>query len=200
VAAFVTADGTPAPADSASVDSAGPAPAASDSALREGTAEPGEVEEGAADTTAARRRRPEPVTGFDRPRWVMLRSLLVPGWGQAHNRSWVKAGLVAASELYLGYRIWDDRRELDRLDAAVIAAQELGDPDLEDQLITRYNTRLDQYVGRQWLLGGLLAYALLDAYIDAHFRSFRLQFEEDPALPPGERPAAGFRLFWQERF
>jgi hypothetical protein len=38
-------------------------------------------------------------------------------------------------------------------------------------------------VARQWLLGGVIVYALLDAYVDAHFRGFDVDFESDPALP-----------------
>jgi hypothetical protein len=35
---------------------------------------------------------------LDEPRYVMLRSLLVPGWGQLHNHAWFKAALVAGIE------------------------------------------------------------------------------------------------------
>src|SRR5262245_4436867 len=37
------------------------------------------------DTTAAAR-----TPWYDQPRWVMARSLVVPGWGQVHNHAWWK--------------------------------------------------------------------------------------------------------------
>jgi hypothetical protein len=43
-------------------------------------------------------------------------------------------------------------------------------------------------VSGQWLLGGMLAYALIDAYVDAHFRTFDIDFRNDPALPRDESP------------
>ncbi len=128
-------------------------------------------------------------TGFDQPRWVMLRSLVVPGWGQLHNRSWTKALGVAAGEGWLGYRVFDDQRQLDRL---AHAADSETDAERHNDLVDAYNQRLNDSVRNQWLLGGVLVYALLDAYIDAHFRNFDVEFESDPALPaesgsPGQR-------------
>jgi hypothetical protein len=157
----------------------------------------------AADTLAARSARgatrvaPVPAGRFDAPGWVMLRSLAVPGWGQAHNRAWLKAAAVAGAEGWLALAIRGDLGELDRLDAAVAAARAAGDPDAENSAVLAYNARLDRMVSRQWLLGGVVAYALLDAYVDAHFRNFRLEFENDPALPGGAPPAARLMLRWR---
>jgi len=41
------------------------------------------------------------------------------------------------------------------------------------------------------LAGVRAAAALLDAYIDAHFRGFKLEFKSDPALPRGSSPGSG---------
>jgi len=124
---------------------------------------------------------------FDQPRFVMLRSLLVPGWGQFHNRAWLKSALVAGGEAALIVNLVRDGRLLDRIDAEVAAARSAGDVEAENLAVERYNARLDRYVGRQWLLGGMLAYALMDAYVDAHFVNFKIQFENDPARPAGAR-------------
>jgi hypothetical protein len=48
-------------------------------------------------------------------------------------------------------------------------------------------------VARQWLLAGVIVYALLDAYVDAHFRGFDIEFETDPALPEDAPAAMGAR-------
>jgi len=161
------------------------------------------VDSAAADTTAranedAVRPPREPRTiptrqleRFDQPRWVMLRSLVLPGWGQVHNRAWLKALGVVAGEVSLGLGIRNDERELDRLSAAADAAQEANDEDAFLAAVSAYNVRLDSSIRRRWLLGALLAYALLDAYVDAHFRHFDVEFDTDPPLPGGAPPAGG---------
>ncbi|HEY2956195.1 MAG TPA: DUF5683 domain-containing protein [Candidatus Eisenbacteria bacterium] len=141
--------------------------------------------------TAAQR---APLSGFDAPRWVMARSLVVPGWGQLHNGSWLKAIAVAAGEGLLISRMRDDQRALDRIDQDIQAARRDQDDVREVAAVDAYNQRLNALVGRQWLLGGLLTYALLDAYVDAHFRRFRIEFENDPALPGGKAPKRGAKL------
>jgi hypothetical protein len=132
----------------------------------------------------------------DQPRFVMARSLIIPGWGQLHNRSWLKAGLVAAAETWLGVQIVRDTRRLDDLLGEIEALR--ANPDTttlserrqrDAVLVSEYNTLLDQRLARQWFFGGVLAYALVDAYVDAHFRGFDIEFQNDPALPPGSRPA-----------
>jgi len=149
------------------------------------------------DSTASRS-RPEarkPST-FDQPRWVMLRSLVVPGWGQYHNRAYWKAGAVAGVEGYLIARILGDESKLRRLQDDVDAALAAGDNDAYQQAVAAYNSVLDASVSRWWLLGGVVAYAMLDAYVDAHFVDFDIQFKDDPALkgrPPGARVTLGLR-------
>lgn len=131
----------------------------------------------------------------DQPRFVMARSLLIPGWGQLHNRSWLKAGLVAAAETWLGVRIVRDTRRLDDLLVEIDATHVGPESTLsqrrqrETVLVNEYNALLDDRLARQWFFGGVLAYALVDAYVDAHFRGFDIEFQNDPALPPGSRPA-----------
>jgi hypothetical protein len=124
----------------------------------------------------------------------MLRSLVVPGWGQATNGAWIKAVGIAAGEGTLAVKIVQDRRELRRLDQAVQEARASGDELLELEAVDAYNSRLDRAVSRQWLLGAVVAFALLDAYIDAHFRGFKAEFEDDPALPAGAPSQGKVRL------
>lgn len=137
--------------------------------------------------TPARR----PMTGFEAPGWVMARSLVVPGWGQLHNGSWIKAILVATGETMLVTRMVKDNRELDDLNREIEAARLDGDDVREVAAVEAYNTTLNDLVRRQWWFGALLTYALLDAYIDAHFRDFDVEFRHDPALPEGVDPAGG---------
>jgi hypothetical protein len=136
----------------------------------------------AADTAGARRKAPGPSPWHEQPRVVMLRSLVFPGWGQAHNGAWLKAAGVAGAEGWLGVALLQDRRDLERLLAEANALQGVDEASYV-AAANRYNARLNTFVGRQWLLGGVLTYALVDAYVDAHFRNFDIEFRHDPALP-----------------
>jgi hypothetical protein len=181
-----------------------------------------------------------PPGRFDQPRWVMLRSLLVPGWGQAHNHAWIKAALLAAGDGSLRWRLLRDERRLKDLsrqavsggenlaaaDAVVAAAQSeldaaqasgdsariaaaqdallaanlarLGAADVYNNVVGAYNALLNASTSRRWLAGGVIVYALLDAYVDAHFRAFDVDFQVDPALPgDGKTPGARLQLRWR---
>jgi hypothetical protein len=133
----------------------------------------------------------EPLAGFDAPRWVMARSLVVPGWGQLHNGSWIKAIGVATGEGVLISRMVNDNQALDDLNRSIEEARAAGDEVAEVAAVGAYNSRLDELVRRQWLFAALLTYSLLDAYIDAHFRNFDIEFGRDPALPGGVPPPPG---------
>jgi Family of unknown function (DUF5683) len=132
-------------------------------------------------------------SAFDEPRYVMLRSAIVPGWGQWFNRQWVKGAVVSGVEIGLFLRILDDNRTLDDLSTRAAQAMADGDGELQNTLALQYNDRLDTMVARQWLLAGVVVYALLDAYVDAHFRNFEIEFKDDPALPPGDTSSSGVR-------
>ena len=205
------AHAAPASRDTARAPTLAPTPATPRDSLRAGPAVGGArltaapidtIASARADTSGARTRRAlyQDPTGFDRPRWVMFRSLVLPGWGQLHNHAWFKAAVIGGTEWTLIARLVDDRRALDRLSDEIDASRLAGDAALEASLTAEFNARSDRFVGRQWWLGALLAYSLLDAYIDAHFRHFRIDLKDDPALPKEDRGAAGLRLSWQERF
>ena len=121
----------------------------------------------------------------EQPRMVMARSLIFPGWGQMHNHAWFKAALVMGGEGLLIGQILKDQKELDRMLGDISVAQNGSDPDLLNTLVNQYNARLDQRLSREWLLGGVVAYALVDAFVDANFRGFDVEFRHDPALPQG---------------
>jgi hypothetical protein len=160
----------------------------------------------AADSTrrGIRARRVAPSTAkpsrFSQPRWVMLRSLVVPGWGQAANGAWLKAGVIAAGEGLLVWKVVDDQRELNRLAADVTRSENVGNADQVESAIVAYNHKLDAATTREYLLGAVVLYSLVDAYVDAHFRHFKIDFETDPALPDGPPPGTGARVGWEWRF
>jgi hypothetical protein len=184
-----------------------------------------------------RRTTPE-VPTLDQPRWVMLRSLIVPGWGQLHNQAWIKGALVAGTDGYLRVQWFRDERRLSDLNrdatakradldaaaadtaaagAAYRAALAGGDPqeiaaaeaalqaaqirmrgasDLYNQAASVYNALLDASTNRRWLMAGVILYALIDAYVDAHFRTFAVDFTVDPALGGSRMPGMRMALRW----
>lgn len=141
-----------------------------------------------------------PVSRFDRPKYVMYRSLILPGWGQIHNRSWLKAGAVIAGEGYLGYRIYQDRQDIEELERLAAEAGSRGETELQAVLLEQHNALVDETISRQWILGGVIALALVDAYVDAHFKNFRIEFDTDPALPKGESAPLKMRFLLKARF
>ena len=122
---------------------------------------------------------------FLTPRWVMLRSLVIPGWGQLTNGSWLKALAVAGVEVGLGVAMVNDVHEMDRLLGDLDRARANKDPEAELNAVNAYNDRQNTLVAREWLLGGAVAYALMDAYVDAHFRRFKVEFRRGRPLPEG---------------
>jgi len=122
---------------------------------------------------------------FQQPRWVMMRSLAVPGWGQFHNHAWWKGIAVAAGEVALISGVVHDERLLTDLKREVDAEQAEGDQAGYADAVNRYNTTLENSTAKRWWLGGLLAFSMIDAYIDAHFIGFDYEFDNDRALPAG---------------
>ncbi len=129
-----------------------------------------------------------------RPRWVMLRSLVIPGWGQATNHAWWKAAVIGGAQAWLGIQSLADLRAVRRFERDVNAARADSDRVAENTAIDRYNDRLQQLNNHEWLLGAVTTYALVDAYVDAHFRGFKREFQRDPALADTARTGAGIRL------
>jgi hypothetical protein len=164
-----------------------------------GSASPGAtvVRAGISGARADSARVPRRRGRFDAPRWVMLRSVAVPGWGQLHNRSWLKAVVLGGGEAALIAGLVQDDRRLRDLRAVADRAGAAGDEAVLDAAVAAYNDRLERFVARQWLLGGVVLYAMVDAYVDAQFRDFKVEFEVDPALPGGQPPGrARLALRW----
>ncbi|MFC1683280.1 DUF5683 domain-containing protein [Candidatus Zixiibacteriota bacterium] len=104
------------------------------------------------------------------PNGAMIRSLMVPGWGQLYNEQYIKTGLVAIAEgLLIGGAIVEHQRSLDdyaiyddttRTDAARNAAY------------LRYSRRVNKRNDYLWYLAGAKFLSMVDAYVDAHLYRF----------------------------
>ncbi len=98
---------------------------------------------------------------YPSPAGAMLRSLVVPGWGQAYNKQWFKAGLFAAAEIGL-------------ITNAIIQNQ-------YKQKATSWAEREYYRNNRSlslWWLAGVVLYSMGDAYVDAHL----YHFDDDKSL------------------
>ena len=95
------------------------------------------------------------------PKGAMLRSLIVPGWGQLYNGKWFKALAAAGAEIGL-------------VTNAVI----------QNQYAVRSSTQLEREFYQDnrrlslWWFGAVLLYSVADAYVDAQL----YQFDESPGL------------------
>ncbi|MBN2410365.1 hypothetical protein JXQ31_01660 [candidate division KSB1 bacterium] len=89
------------------------------------------------------------------PRGAMLRSLVVPGWGQFYNGKWFKGILIGGTEIGL-----------------VINAV------IQNHYAVQSETELEKEFYREnkslsiWWLGATILYSITDAYVDAHLYNF----------------------------
>lgn len=112
------------------------------------------------------------------PRGAMIRSVLVPGWGQFYNEKWFKGIIIAGAECGL-----------------------VANAIVQNQFAVHAKTTLDRefYVNNRnlsyWWLAGVILYSAIDAYVDAHL----FDFDESPNLTFNVGPSSAFadgpRLF-----
>lgn len=112
---------------------------------------------------------PGPIPERD-PGTALLRSAVLPGWGQFYNDQPVKGIAMGAAELgLLGWLVWEHvEAEEARMDF-----QESGDPDDEARWESHRQARLDLI----WLTSAAWLYGMLDAYVDAHLYAFEYENE-----------------------
>lgn len=121
------------------------------------------------------------------PLGAMIRSGLVPGWGQLYNEQYLKSGLVFLLEgLLIGGAVVEHRRSEDD-------RREWKDPTKSDQereaAWSRYSRRIDKRNTYLWYLAGVKFLSIVDAYVDAHL----YRFDEGPF-------ALGLETWQEERW
>ncbi len=134
--------------------------------------------------TAGERPRP----GLDQPTAVMLRSLVVPGWGQWKNgRPW-KGLLALGLEGYAGVRLVDAWRDVDDALERESDALAAGDAAGAAQANADYNEAFTRRATAGWVLAAVVLVSMVDAYVDAHLLQFDADFGSDPGLSPDLDP------------
>jgi hypothetical protein len=98
------------------------------------------------------------------PKGALLRSLVLPGWGQFYNHAWWKGFLIIGGEVTF---------------AAVAVRQYLKSKDYLQKSRQTSGSESDYYLNQYkyyqvetekygWLFVGVLVFSMLDAYVDAH--------------------------------
>jgi len=138
-----------------------------------------------------------------KPFSVMLRSAVVPGWGQFYNRKFVKGVIVIAGEGFIAYKALDEFHQ--EQDAANRAAEFAGTDDAAyEEAVADRSVHENQKI--TWIWWGVAAHLLqmTDAYVDAHLANFEADFGP-PEGPPETGPGASaesprFTLALRTRF
>lgn len=105
-----------------------------------------------------------------------MRSVAVPGWGQAKNGAWIKAAIFAGAEGAFIAGIVDEGRRAD--DAAALAKSQ---PEFEEYWEARaedHRARRKDYI---WWGAFSVLLSMGDAYVDAHLKGFKAEFRPDDA-------------------
>ena len=132
---------------------------------------------------------------------VMMRSAVLPGWGQLYNHQPIKAALVIGGE---GFLIGSALRELKLQNDA---KQRAADAALAGDTAGRNTAELEAEIHRNrkidWIWWGLAAHLLsmADAYVDAHLSTFDSDFgREESLLPPRPGPGPAVSLAFRVHF
>ena len=116
--------------------------------------------------------------GTNAPFWVMMRSVAVPGWGQAKNGQWAKAVLLGGTET--GFVVAAIREDQLAADAQDKAHENPDEAWFWTDQAEAHKSRKRDYV---WWGAFTLLLSMGDAYVDAHLKGFDAEFKvEDSAM------------------
>ena len=117
------------------------------------------------------------------PRSALLRSMLVPGWGQYYNKRYFKSALIFGASCGLALGTVYKNQQLQRSSTEV----------------ERRFYRSQRNTFGIWLLGTIL-YGMADAYVDAHLRDFDREMQEMAFKLDleyrSQRPFLVYRIRW----
>ncbi len=111
------------------------------------------------------------------PWGAVLRSAVIPGWGQIYNQSYLKAPIIWGGifALYLGWRFYDNHYT----DTKNIYDGLLSSQTADTYLLNQYKSYRDFYHNQRDLfaiyMGIVYVLNLVDAYVDAELFDFNVQ-------------------------
>ncbi len=104
------------------------------------------------------------------PSGALYRSLIIPGWGQFHNKRYIKAAVFAGLEGYLANGIYTFWRDSDRHKKNFQSAWE--NPEYQAAEFSKFQKSRDRRNLRLWLITATILYSMFDAYVDAQLADF----------------------------
>jgi hypothetical protein len=111
-----------------------------------------------------------------------LKSMVVPGWGQAANGKWLKGSVFFVA--YFGFIGWGISLNQDVQDAKGIGASDAELASLERSRDLKF-----------WFAGFTMLLAMVDAYVDAHLYKFDDRIDADVGyIPLRDGNMLGFRI------
>jgi hypothetical protein len=109
------------------------------------------------------------------PGGAVLRSAIIPGWGQVYNHSYIKAGLALGGVGFFAAKAWNEYQH--ELDAAAVG---------DEQARNEYMNLKVNYI---WWGAVVYLLQMADAYVDASLSTFDSDFgPEGSALAVPARP------------
>jgi hypothetical protein len=118
------------------------------------------------------------------PRAALLRSALLPGWGQYYNGHPFKALFFASASTLALTAALGEQRQLDRLSDQLAAQRSAGgSPAGIDSLETRFQNQASKRNTRLLFIALSVAFAAIDAYVDAQLADFDAAVEME--MRPG---------------
>ncbi len=104
------------------------------------------------------------------PTGALMRSAVVPGWGQLYNRKYIKAVIFAGGQGWLAYGIYDDWKEANRHEKNFKGA--VDDPIYQAAEFDRFESARDSRNLKMWIMAAAIFYSMFDAYVDAQLSDF----------------------------
>lgn len=114
---------------------------------------------------------------------AMLLSTFIPGGGQFYNESYAKGGLIAAAEAALAS--FTVREQLLMASVEEMWAEDVPDSMKGPKIDSLRNLHRDRRNVYAFFTGAVIAFAVSDAYVDAHM--FRFREQQRLSLVPADR-------------
>lgn len=125
-----------------------------------------------ASISAAKKRTPENSAAAGKRPWptgALIRSALLPGWGQIYNRKYLKAAFYGGLEIYFLIGIRENWKEMNLHQENFLHT---NDPVFKSAEFDLYQDSRDRRNVFLWLGALTIFVSMFDAYVDAHFADF----------------------------
>ena len=106
------------------------------------------------------------------PTGALLRSAILPGWGQVYNHKYFKAVLYGGTEIYLIYKVQLRWGQMNHHEHNFL---ETTNPVFKADQFALYEKRRDSRNVHLWLTSLVVFLSMFDAYVDAHLADFNQQ-------------------------